>query len=116
AVRGIDLHRCRRLAGVEVTEVDATPCTTVARTLIDLAAVVDRRGLVGAIARAEELRVYDGAAVEAVLARGQGKRGAKLLREVLAEWSDDSARSHLERRLLVFLCRHELPRPAVNGG
>lgn len=114
AVRGIDLHRCRSLARVDVTEVDAIPCTTVARTLIDVAAVVDRRGLAGAIARAEELRVYDGAAVEAVLARGQGKRGTKLLRAVLAEWSDDSARSHLERRLLAFLRRHALPRPAVN--
>jgi very-short-patch-repair endonuclease/predicted transcriptional regulator of viral defense system len=114
AVRGIDLHRCRSLASADITEVGAIPCTTLARTLIDLAAVVDRPSLAGAITRAEELRVYDSAAVEAMLARGQGKRGAKLLREVLAEWSDDPARSHLERRLLAFLRRHELPAPVVN--
>ena len=114
ALQEIDLHRCGSLARVDVTEVEAIPCTTVARTLIDLAAVVDRRGVGGAIARAEELRLYDGAAVEAVLARSQGKRGAKLLRAVLAEWSDDPARSHFERRLLAFLRGHALPRPAVN--
>lgn len=68
-----------------------------------------------AITRAEELRIYDGAAVDAVLDRAQGKRGAGLLRSVLAEWSDDRTRSHFERELLGFLRSHGLPEPEVNA-
>jgi very-short-patch-repair endonuclease len=115
APRGIALHRCRSLKAVDVTEVDEIPCTTVARTLLDLAAAGDRPSLIAAITRAEELRIYDGAAVEAVLERAQGKRGARLLREVLAGWSDDRTRSHFERELLAFLRRERLPRPEVNA-
>jgi len=115
AVEGVHIHRCRSLAPGDITEIDAIPCTTVARTLLDLAAAGDRPGLVAAITRAEELRIYDGAGVEAVLERARGKPGARLLREVLAGWSDDRTRSHFERELLAFLQRHALPEPAVNA-
>jgi very-short-patch-repair endonuclease len=71
--------------------------------------------LVSAIARAEELKLYDGAAVETVLERARGKRGARLLRDVLASWSDDRTRSHFERALLAFLRRNALPEPEVNA-
>lgn len=114
AVREIDLHRCRSLAGVDVTEVDAIPCTTVARTLIDLASAGDRQGLISAITRAEELRIYDGAEIAGVLERGRGRSGTRLLRSVLAKWSDDPTRSPFERDLLAFLRRHSLPEPRVN--
>ncbi len=86
-----------------------------ARTLLDLAAKGDRQGLVAAITRAEELKVYDGAEVGSVLERARGKRGARLLRDVLASWSDDRTRSHFERELLAFLRRHALPEPGVNA-
>ncbi len=112
---GVELHRCGSLTSADITEVDAIPCTTVARTLLDLAATVDRAGLIAAITRAEQLRVYDGARVEAVLERAQGKRGARLLRSVLADWSDDRTRSHFERELLAFLRRRGLPKPEVNA-
>ncbi len=114
-VPGVGLHRCASLTTADVTEVDAIPCTTVARTLLDLAAGVDRAGLTAAITRAEQLRIYDGAEVEAVLEHAQGKRGARLLRSVLADWSDDRTRSQFERELLAFLRRHALPRPEVNA-
>jgi very-short-patch-repair endonuclease len=112
---GVKIHRTRSLAPGDVTEVDGIPCTTVARTLLDVAALGDRSALVSAITRAEELRVYDGIAVEAVRGRAQGKRGARLLREVLADWSDDRTRSQFERELLAFLRRHALPEPEVNA-
>lgn len=114
-VPGVAIHRCESLAAADVTEVEAIPCTTVARTLLDLAASVDRAGLTAAITRAEQLRIYDGAGVEAVLECAQGKRGARLLRSVLADWSDDRTRSHFERMLLAFLLRHALPKPEVNA-
>jgi very-short-patch-repair endonuclease len=71
--------------------------------------------LVAAITRAEELRIYDGDAVDAALDHARGKRGAKLLRSVLAEWSDDRTRSQFENELLAFLRRHALPEPEVNA-
>jgi very-short-patch-repair endonuclease/predicted transcriptional regulator of viral defense system len=113
-VPGVALHRCESLTAGDVTEVEAIPCTTVARTLLDLAASIGRADLAAAITRAEQLRIYDGARVEAVLERAQGKRGARLLRSVLADWSDDRTRSHFERELLAFLRRHALPKPEVN--
>lgn len=79
AVEGILIHRCRSLIPGDVTQVDEIPCTTVARTLLDLAAPGDRPGLVAAITRAEELKVYDGTEVQAVLKRARGKRGVRLL-------------------------------------
>jgi predicted transcriptional regulator of viral defense system len=88
SVPGVAIHRSRSLVSADVMAVEGIPCTTVARTLVDLAARGDRPGLIAAITRAEELRVYDGAKVEAVLERARGKRGARLLREVLADWSD----------------------------
>jgi len=115
AVEGIRIRRCRSLIPGDVTEVDEIPCTTVARTLLDLAASGDRPGLIASITRAEELKVYDGTEVQEVLARARGKRGARLLRTVLAGWSDDRTRSHFERELLTFLRRHALPEPEVNA-
>jgi predicted transcriptional regulator of viral defense system len=44
AVPGIDIHRTRTLRAQDATKVTNIPCTTVARTLLDLADVVDRRG------------------------------------------------------------------------
>ncbi|HYI79938.1 MAG TPA: DUF559 domain-containing protein [Thermoleophilaceae bacterium] len=115
SVPDVVIHRSRGLTSADVTTVEGIPCTTVARTLVDLAARGNRPGLVAAITRAEELRIYDGAGVEAVLERARGKRGARLLRQVLADWSDDRTRSHFERELLTFLRRHGLPEPEVNA-
>ena len=115
SVVGVTVHRSRNIAIEDATTVEGIPCTTVARTLLDLAAVTDRRGLIAAITRAEQLKIYDGAAVEAVLDRARGKQGARLLRSVLADWSDDRTRSELERRLLALLRRHALPEPEVNA-
>jgi predicted transcriptional regulator of viral defense system len=42
---GIDLHRSTTLTPADVTIVDALPVTTVARTVLDLAAVVHRRAV-----------------------------------------------------------------------
>src|ERR687895_2050712 len=53
---GIDVHRSATLLAADVTTVDAIPCTSVARTLLDLAGVVNRRGVERAVDQAEVLR------------------------------------------------------------
>ena len=50
-----------RLAPCDVTEVDGIPCTTVARTLLDLAEITSPRDLDRAVERAEQLRSSTGA-------------------------------------------------------
>jgi predicted transcriptional regulator of viral defense system len=59
---GLDLHRCRLHPG-EVTEIDGIPCTTVVRTLVDLADVVPTDQVRKALVRAEQLRIVDFAAL-----------------------------------------------------
>jgi hypothetical protein len=78
--------------------------------------VVDRRGLERAIERAELLRLFDLRAVEGVLTRADGRRGAAILRAVLADLAEPAlTRSDLEEEFLA-LCRTAiLPSPEVNS-
>jgi hypothetical protein len=59
------------------------PVTSVARTALDLAAVVRFRSLRRAIRRSEELQVFDLADFQSILARNQGHRGTALLARAL---------------------------------
>jgi hypothetical protein len=64
----------------DLTVIDRIPVTSVARTLLDLSAVVRPPDLEVAIDRAERLGVFDLAAVVDVLDRANGKKGARALR------------------------------------
>ena len=112
---GIDVHR-NALAEEDRTEREGIPCTAVARTLLDLAEVLDRAGLERAFDRAEQLRVLDAGALEALLARSPGRHGVRHLRAVLDGFDAERARtrSELERRFLRLCDRAAVPRPRVN--
>jgi uncharacterized protein DUF559 len=112
---GIDSHRSRCLEPRHRTEHRGIPCTTPARTLVDLAAVLDRAGIERAWHRAEMLDLLDVRAVEHALDNGRGRRGAARVRALLAEQTPDHVtRSELEDRLLA-LCRDAgIPPPATN--
>ena len=56
---GITIHRSRTLASSDVIRVKNIPCTTVARTLLDLADVVNRRQLERALDQAEVSNRFD---------------------------------------------------------
>jgi predicted transcriptional regulator of viral defense system len=110
--RGIDAHRCR-LDAADTTRVDRIPCTTVARTLLDLAEVIAPVGLGRAITKAEKLEIIDLNAIHDVLARANGRRGAPLLREALRGdpvWT----RNKLEQRFLEICAAAGVPLPLVN--
>lgn len=113
---GIEVHRPSRLVRGEVTTVDAIPTTTVARTLLDLATVVDRQALEKAINQAEILELFDLRAVNATLERAGRRRGTRALREALADFDPLQAqtRSELEQRFLSLCKRAKLPLPEVN--
>lgn len=84
---GVVIHDAPRLHPDDITVVDGIPVTSVARTLVDLAGVETRAGLVAAFARARELGLLDIAAVEASLARVEWRPSLQMLREVMEIYS-----------------------------
>ena len=114
--RGVVAHDGSGLTREDMTVHDGIPCTTVARTLVDLATMLDRRGLERAIDRAEQLRLFDLNEAKAALARAGQTRGSAILRALLDEMGNpEPIRSELEARFLD-LCREAgLPRPRVNA-
>jgi very-short-patch-repair endonuclease len=112
-VKGVNVHRSRRLTVADVTVVDEIPCTTVARTILDLAGVVDRRSVERAIEQADIQRVLDYRGLRNQVERNQNTRAACRLRSVLADQDDRSAptESELEERFLALCRATGLPLP-----
>ena len=112
-VKGVQTHRSITLTPHDVTTVDGIPCTTVARTLLDLAGVVGRRPLERAIEQAEVQEVLDGTGLDRQLERNQHTRAASRLRAALADHDDRSAptESEFEERFLAFCKNARLPLP-----
>lgn len=96
--------------------VNGIPCTSVARTLVDFAAVASARELRNAVTKAEMLRVFDLSALEDVIDRSRGRRGIARLRLAIAHHDprDERTRGELERRFLALCRRANLPSPEVN--
>lgn len=96
---------------------DGIPATSVARTLLDYAGMATDTGLERALERSEERGLFDLRAVEALLARAGGHRGAGRLRRALAIYRDDPSftRSKLERRFRELVRRSGLPMPSANA-
>jgi predicted transcriptional regulator of viral defense system len=80
---GIRIHRPIALSDTDIEDVDGIPCTTVARTLVDLAAVVNPRELERALKQADHQHTLDVAAVGEVLGRIARPRGVRTLRALL---------------------------------
>jgi hypothetical protein len=113
---GVDAHAMPTLRPLDVTRHEGIPCTSVARTLLDLADAVPRRQLERAVEQAEQLRLFDLRAIEDVLAHANGRRGAAVLRGVLAELDDEPGltASELEDRFVELCQAAGLPKPEVN--
>jgi hypothetical protein len=74
-IADIELHRSRLLTPADVAVNDRIPVTSVARTLLDLSAVVRPPDLEVAVDRAERLGLFDLTAIVDVLDRARGGRG-----------------------------------------
>jgi predicted transcriptional regulator of viral defense system len=113
---GIVIHRSARLRPKDFTKVDGIPCTTVARTLLDLAAVVSPSELARAIEGAERLRLLDVRVIDEALRRAPTRAAARL-RTALAKYAGappPPTRKELERRAFQLFAEAGLPRPDVN--
>lgn len=110
----IFLHRCQ-LEEEEWTLRAGIPVTTVARTLFDLAEVVDRVRLGRLWEEADKLHLLRLDAVAAVYERGKWRRARRRIRPVLEEARYAvRTRSPLEDRFLPFCQKFELPPPSTN--
>jgi very-short-patch-repair endonuclease len=113
--RGIEAHGATP-PPEEVTVVQGIPCTTVARTLLDLADVLDRRGVERAIERAEQLRLFDLTAVEEALSRANGRKAAATLVSILASPPYATPTGNDREEAFLQLTRSaNLPDPEVNA-
>jgi Protein of unknown function (DUF559) len=113
---GVKVHRSTTLTDEDVTVADNIPCTTVHRTLLDLAEVVTQRQLERSFDQAEISERLDLAAINDQLARNPTRPGAKALRRVLTEhyigrtptWSEN------EEALLAITRELGIPDPDTN--
>jgi very-short-patch-repair endonuclease len=124
---GVELSTARRVrrSGITVhfaaiptrdrARVESIPLTGVARTLVDLGAMVGKEVVEAALADALRRRLTS---LERLRARlddlgGKGRRGAAVLRSLLQEWDPKAAppESVLEARLIRLLRRARLPEP-----
>lgn len=93
------------------------PCTSVPRTLLDLAAVLPVRDLRKAISEAEVLRLMDQRAVRRLIKRSRGRRGVARLRMLMDDIHPQTRRTRSEMELMFLrICeRAGLPEPEVNA-
>jgi very-short-patch-repair endonuclease len=105
------------LPGRDRRVLENIPVTSLARTLLDLAAMLSPTQLERALERAEELGRFDLVALEDVLGRAGHHPGVANLRRTLAIYRDQDPafeRSKLERRFRRLVKKAGLPRPAMN--
>jgi very-short-patch-repair endonuclease len=115
---GLAFHRPRIYEpALDTRMVDGIRCTTVARTLVDLASAVGHDPLERAVERAEYLDVIDLRAIADVLGRISRPRGVRTLRRCLGPERLDAAltESNLERTLLRLLLGAGLERPVLQA-
>ncbi len=82
---GIKAHSGATLLERDVVLVDGIPTTNWARSLLDMAPAISRRGLERAFDRSMTLELFDLRTLEDILDRANGRAGAPLVRQVLAE-------------------------------
>lgn len=110
----VRIHHSRTLIDADRALEQGIPVTSVARTALDLAAVVRFRTLRRLIRRSEELEVFDLADFRSVLARNRGHRGASSLERAIDIYEPPRlTRSELERELLALLQSAGLPTPST---
>ena len=112
--RGIRIH-VSRIRADERTMVDGIPVTTLARTVLDLAAENSRHRTERLLSQAE-FRGMTAYALRRLLDRYPRRAGTKALRELLAgeRAGRGVTRSEFEERFLRFLSEAGLPAPELN--
>jgi hypothetical protein len=111
--RGLRVHRTRVLEPADVVHHRGVRATSAARTLIDLAATLDRKALRRAARQAQSLQRVSIRQLVAMLNRLAPRRGSRALAEIIAT-GPAPTRSELEDVVLDLLLRGGLAHPDVN--
>lgn len=111
-------HNVLRPRADEVEIREGIPCTTVSRTLVDMAGRTSFTSMKRLVEQAAIQRRLDPRRIDRILARGR-RRGAPNLRMILEPWRTEEARSSrlrspLEALLLPALIAAGVPRPECN--
>jgi len=114
-LQSVVVHRLADLVAPWVDTVQGVPCTTPARTLVDLGAVCRPFTVGAALDRALGRRMVTVDAVRTVMrAVGRrGRRGVGVMRAVLASRPDDAPAGVLEARMASLLGAAGLPAPVA---
>jgi very-short-patch-repair endonuclease len=108
----VRVHRSRTLQQDDITHHHGIPVTTPARTLLDLAGVLDDASLTRAVNEARLQRQLNLTDLAALLTRSPGRATKRLRPHV--DHATQPTRSHFEDAFLTFTERYRLPRPEVN--
>ena len=111
---GIRLHRPLSLDALDTTTADGMPITSVAQTLLDVAAPAYRMNVGRLLHEAAVQQVLDMREVWAVLARSPGAPGARRLDEASRE-EVPFTRSGLEEAALSLFRSSSVPEPECNA-
>ena len=112
-VPGIRLHTSRSLDAQDAANHRGLPITTIARTLLDLAATVRDDQLERALAQAMYLQVYDQRAITDVIHRSNGHRGTNVLKQATKQ-EPQITKSDWEIRMLRLVRGANIPEPICN--
>lgn len=119
-IDGIRPHHVRPPHRDEVGTVAGIPCTSPARTLVDLAGTVGDWTLRSCFERAAQKKYLDIPAIEASM--DPGRRGNRSLRALIAEWRGAAPiakkgrlKSPLEAKILPLLLARNFPTPLLNA-
>jgi very-short-patch-repair endonuclease len=113
---GLRVHRVPTLDRDDLARRQRLPVTSVARTIVDLGGVLDPIELESAIATARRRRLVSDDEILAAVGRAPRRRGAGLIRTLLAGNGELArTRSKYERKLLRLVREAGLPRPSVNA-
>lgn len=111
---GLRVHHGEPWRTDERVKVDGIPCTSVARTLADLAATEPARRIERAVEQAEVLQVFDRRALERTLE--SRRAGRRVLLEILDGFGESTmTRSELEEAFLALVRDAGLPEPELNA-
>lgn len=113
---GIRIHSSLHIHPDDRARVDGIPVTAVPRTLLDYADLARQQWLRVAVEAAIRRDLLDGRALDALLDRSAGRRGAAALRRAVDAVAGAPAltQSELENRFLALIRAAGLPEPQVN--
>jgi hypothetical protein len=113
---GIDIHRSTTLRPEDVTCVKAIPCTTIARTILDVAEVIKPRQLEAVFEQADQEGVLDLRALNEQVALSPTRVGASRVNKLIDEYEFGRGVtwSELERDFKAMIAPAGIPMPLIN--